>query len=184
MWNSSYPYSKIVLLEDWLLAVYSTYCRLVPFPRKTKVAICWQRGTKMRTHLRLVYYDWLFRWKWAPLQFGNKSIKCLEIVSKLLSFYGITFLLNRMVPFSQYITWTDKFGLGSYVGTWVRRVRWTPPKNSKSGFTPPKRSAHPSRVRRGCFDPPSPKIEAVGCANPYPPWKNFEPSKKNFHSGR
>ena len=59
-----------------------------------------------------------------------------------------------------------------------------PPKNSKSGFTPPKRSAHPSRVRRGCFDPPSPKIEAVGCANPYPPWKNFEPSKKIFHSGR
>ena len=57
----------------------------------------------------------------------------------------------------------------SYVGT---RVRWgaqTPPKNSKLGFTPPKRSVHPSRLRRGCFDPPPPKIEAVGCAIPYPP---------------
>ena len=68
-----------------------------------------------------------------------------------------------------------------YVGTWVRRVRWTPPpKNSKSGFTPPKRSAHPSRVRRGCFDPPSPKIKAVGCANPYPPRKILNPRKKFF----
>ena len=64
-----------------------------------------------------------------------------------------------------------------------RGVRWgaqTPPKNSKLGFTPPpKRSAHPSRVRRGCFDPPSPKIEAVGCANPYPPRKILNP-RKNF----
>ena len=103
---------KIVQIEDWL-TVYSTYCRLVPFPRKTKVAICWRRGTKMRTHLRLVYYDWLFRWKWAPLQLGHKSIKCLEIVSKLLSFYGITFLLGRMVRFFQYITLTDHTNLES-----------------------------------------------------------------------
>ena len=51
----------------------------------------------MRTHLRLVYYGWLFQWKWVPLQTGHKSIKCLEIVSKLLSFYGITFLLGRTV---------------------------------------------------------------------------------------
>ena len=59
-----------------------------------------------------------------------------------------------------------------------------PLKTQNRASPPPKRSAHPSRVRRGCFDPPSPKIEAVGCANPYPPWKNFEPSKKIFHSGR
>ena len=59
-----------------------------------------------------------------------------------------------------------------------------PLKTQNRASPPPKRSAHPSRVRRGCFDPPSPKIEAVGCANPYPPSKNFEPSKKIFHSGR
>ena len=70
--------------------------------------------------------------------------------------------------------------LTSYVGT---RVRWgaqTPPKNSKLGFTPPKRSAHPSRVRRGCFDLPPPKIEAVGCANPHPPQKILNPRKFFF----
>ena len=66
----------------------------------------------------------------------------------------------------------------SYVGTKVRWGAQTPLKTQNWASTPPKRSAHPSRVRRGCFDPPPPKIEAVGCANPYPPSKNF------FHSGR
>ena len=44
-----------------------------------------------------------------------------------------------------------------------------PLKTQNRAPPPPKRSAHPSRVRRGCFDPPPPKIEAVGGANPHPP---------------
>ena len=49
-----------------------------------------------------------------------------------------------------------------------------------SYWMPPKRAAHPSRVRRGCFDPPSPKIEAVGGANPHPPQKILNPRKFFF----
>ena len=71
----------------------------------------------------------------------------------------------------------------SYVGTRVRRVRWTPPKNSKSGFIPPpKRSAHPSRVRRGCFDPPS-KNRSRRVRKPPPPLKKFWTLENFFHPG-
>ena len=35
----------------------------------------------------------------------------------------------------------------SYIGTRVRRVRWTPPKNSKSGFPPPLKGL---RTHQGC----------------------------------
>ena len=76
-----------------------------------------------------------------------------------------TKISNRKPNFLYVLVYLKGLGIRGHEGA------QTPLKTQNLASPPPKRSAHPSRVRRGGLPPPQ-KIEVIGCANPTPT-KNF-----------